>query len=227
MARASAQQYAEQSRSGAIELRLLEQARSAWAAERWADAVQLFEQALRLAPATQEVEEALAEARRRLAESEAQGRQRARHERQYVRATLLLEEGRWHEAEQEFDKLLAAAPNFRDAEALRTRAHEAREEQERNTQTAGITAEETLEQAQQAMTLGDWALACQLFEELVQAHPDEAGIQERLEQARIMAQVAELNAAAAILVEQGLWSEAMAKMEEAKHLDPHYHRPQG
>jgi tetratricopeptide (TPR) repeat protein/predicted Ser/Thr protein kinase len=227
MARASAQQYAEQNRSGAVELRLLEQARGAWAGERWADAVQLFEQALRLVPPTPEVETALAEARRRLADSESQARQRARFERQYVRATLLFEEGRWYEAEQEFGRLLDVAPNFRDAESLRARAREARLEQDRQAQSGAVRPEETLEQAQQAMNLGEWALAAQLLEQLVRVRPGSRELEEQLATARVMTQIAELNAEAALLVEKGFWTEAMAKMEEAKQLDPHYQRPPG
>jgi tetratricopeptide (TPR) repeat protein len=227
MARASAQQYAEQNRSGAVELRLLEQARGAWAGERWADAVQLFEQALRLVPPTPEVEAALAEARRRLADSESQARQRARFERQYVRATLLFEEGRWYEAEQEFGRLLDVAPNFRDAESLRARAREARLEQDRQAGSGTVTPQQTLEQAQQAMSLGEWALAAQLLEQLVHVRPGSRQLEEQLATARVMTQIAELNAEAALLVEKGFWAEAMAKMEEAKQLDPHYQRPPG
>ena len=221
MARASAQQYAEQNRGGAIELRLLEQARVAWAGERWTDAVQLFEQALRLAPATQEVEDALAEARRRLAESEAQSRLRARLERQYIRATMLMDEQRWLDAEQAFDQLLALSPSFRDAEALRDQARQRQLELERSTHQV-LTGEDTLARARDAGAGGDWALARDLLEHYAAAHPEDEEAVEQLRVARTMVQVAELNATAAVLVEQGRWAEAMEKMEEAKQLDPHY-----
>ena len=221
MARASGQLYAEQNRGGAIELRLLEQARVAWAAERWADAVQLYEQALRLAPASQEVEDALAEARRRLAGSEAQSRQRARLERQYIRATMLMDEQRWLDAEHAFEQLLAIAPAFRDAEALREQARQRQLELERRSQQV-LTGDDTLAQAREAGAGGDWALARDLLEGFVAAHPDDEEAVEQLRVTRVMVQVAELNASAALLVEQGRWAEAMEKMEEAKQLDPHY-----
>jgi tetratricopeptide (TPR) repeat protein len=221
MARASAQQYAEQHRGGAIELRLLEQARVAWSAERWADAVQLFEQALRLAPATREVEDALAEARRRLAESEARTRQRARLERQYIRATMLIDEQRWDEAEQALDQVLAIDPQFRDAEALRARVRDRRSEHARETERRNQT-EGTIERALEACQAGEWQAAVPILESLAAANPDDASLAEQLELARVMVQVSDLNAAAAALVEQGRWEEAMIKMEEAKALDPHY-----
>jgi tetratricopeptide (TPR) repeat protein len=221
MARASAQQYAEQHRGGAIELRLLEQARVAWSAERWADAVQLFEQALRLAPATQEVEEALAEARRRLAESEARTRQRARLERQYIRATMLIDDQRWDEAEQALDQVLAIDPGFRDAEALRARVRGRRDERARETERAS-TMQGTIERAFDACRAGEWHAATAMLERLVQANPEDASLGQQLEMARVMVQVSDLNAEAARLVEQGRWEEAMIKMEEAKALDPHY-----
>jgi tetratricopeptide (TPR) repeat protein len=221
MARASAQQYAEQSKSGAIELRLLEQARTAWADERWADAVQLFEQALRLAPPTQEVEEALNEARRRLAQSEAQARQRARAERQYVRATMLLDEERWAEAVPVLEQLMQFAPNFRDAAVLLERARAALAEQERR-QRGAPTPETTLARAEEAMALGDWAQAVALLEAASAALPDDARVRGRLEHARAMVRVTALNAEAAQLVRQGRWAEAFARLEEAKRLDPHY-----
>ncbi len=221
MARASAQQYAEQHRGGAIELRLLEQARVAWSAERWADAVQLFEQALRLAPATREVEEALAEARRRLAESEARTRQRARLERQYIRATMLIDDQRWDEAEQALDQVLAVDPGFRDAEALRARVRGRRDEQARETERSSTT-QGTVERAFDACRAGEWHAATAMLERLVQANPEDEALGQQLEMARVMVQVADLNAEAARLVEQGRWEEAMIKMEEAKALDPHY-----
>ena len=226
MARASAQQYAEENRGGAIELRLLEQARVAWAAERWADAESLFEQALRLAPPTPEVQEALAEARRRRADSEAQARQRSRLERQYVRATILMDEGRWHEAEQVFNQLLEIDPGFRDVEELRAQARERQRELERSTQQA-FSAEATIERAHDAITAGEWTVARDLLEQLASAHPDDESVSEQLATARVMAEVAELNASAAALVEQGRWAEAMEKMEEAKRLDPHYREVSG
>lgn len=222
MARASAQQYAEQSRSGAIELRLLEQAKVAWSAERWGDAVQLYEQALRLAPATQEVEEALAEARRRLAESEAQARLRARVERQYIRATMLMDEQRWHEAEQAFTQVLSLIPGFRDAERLRDLARQRQAELERGAQQEDLANLTTIERARAACAAGDWLLARDLLEQYVALHPEDTTAAAELAHARIMTQVAELNAMAAQLVEQGRWAEAMEKMEEAKRLDPHY-----
>jgi tRNA A-37 threonylcarbamoyl transferase component Bud32 len=221
MARASAQQYAEQNRSGAIELKLLEQARVAWQADRWADAVQLFEQALRLAPPTAEVEEALNEARRRLVESEEQARLRTRRERQYIRGTMLMDEERWLEAEQVFAQILDEAPDFRDAQELWARAHERQAELERGTQQA-LSAEGTVERAHEALAMGEWVLACELLEQMAEAHPEDEQIAEQLARARIMAQVSELNATAAALVEQGRWAQAMEKMEEAKRLDPHY-----
>src|SRR5262249_29727606 len=147
--------YAEQHRGGAIELRLLEQARVAWSAERWADAVQLFEQALRLAPATQEVEEALAEARRRLAENEAKQRQRARLERQYIRATMLIDEQRWDEAEHALDQVIALDPAFRDAEVLRLRVRDHRGELERAVERSN-TEQGTIERALEACQAGEW-----------------------------------------------------------------------
>ena len=226
MARASAQQYAEQNRGGAIELRLLEQARVAWSANRWADAVQLFEQALRLAPATAEVEEALAEARRRLAESEAAARQRTRLERQYIRATMLLDEERWLDAEQAFEQILAIAPSFQDAAALRDQARARQTELEHSTRHAS-TAEGTLERARRAIQGGEWVVARDLLEEIANLHPDDEEIREQLGLAQVMAQVSELNGMAALLVEQGRWAEAMEKMEEAKQLDPHYRETAG
>jgi tRNA A-37 threonylcarbamoyl transferase component Bud32/tetratricopeptide (TPR) repeat protein len=221
MARASAQQYAEQHRGGAIELRLLEQARVAWSAERWADAVQLFEQALRLAPATQEVEEALAEARRRLAESEARTRQRARLERQYIRATMLMDEQRWDEAEQALDQVLALDPAFRDAEALRARVRDRRGELERAIERAS-TEQGTIERALEACQAGEWQAAVTILERLTGSNPDDENLQEQLERARVMVRVTDLNAEASALVEHGRLEEAMLKMEEAKALDPHY-----
>jgi tetratricopeptide (TPR) repeat protein len=221
MARASAQQYAEQSKSGAIELRLLEQARTAWADERWADAVHLFEQALRLAPPTQEVEEALNEARRRLAQSEAQARQRARAERQYIRAAMLLDEERWAEAIPLLEQLLQLVPNFRDAPALLERARAAWAEQERRQRNLP-TPETTLARAEEAMALGDWPQAVALLEAVAAALPDDDRVRGRLEHARAMVQVTALNAEAAQLVQQGRWAEAFARLEEAKRLDPHY-----
>ncbi|HZS02548.1 MAG TPA: protein kinase [Chloroflexota bacterium] len=226
MARASAQQYAEQNRSGAIELKLLEQARVAWQADRWADAVQLFEQALRLAPGTAEVEEALNEARRRLAESEAQARLRTRLERQYIRATMLMDEERWLDAEQVFAQIIAQAPDFRDVQELRAQAHARQAELERSTQQA-FSAEGTIERAHEAMAGGEWVMACELLEQMAEAHPDDEEIAEQLARARVMVQVSELNATAAALVEQGRWAEAMEKMEEAKRLDPHYREALG
>ena len=221
MARASAQQYAEQSKSGAIELRLLEQARAAWADERWADAVQLFEQALRLAPPTPEVEEALNEARRRLAQSEAQARQRARAERQYVRATMLLDEERWAEAVPVLEQLVRLAPSFRDAAALLAQARAKLEEEARRHQQVP-TAETTLARAEEAMALGDWPQAVALLEAVTATLPDDPRVRDRLERARAMVRVTALNAEAARLVQQGRWSEAFARLEEAKQLDPHY-----
>jgi hypothetical protein len=47
-------------------------------------------------------------------------------------------------------------------------------------------------------------------------------VEEQLNLSRVMSQVAELNAQAAALVQQGRLAEAMEKMEEAKQLDPHY-----
>lgn len=223
MARASAQQYAEQHRGGAIELRLLEQARVAWSAERWADAVQLFEQALRLAPATQEVEEALAEARRRLAESEAKTRQRARLERQYIRATMLIDEQRWDEAEQALDQVMAIDPVFRDAEALRLRVRDRRGELERAVERAN-TEQGTIERAIEACQASEWAAAVSILEHIVASNPDDENAVEQLELARVMVRVTDLNAEASALVEHGRWEEAMIKMEEAKALDPHYRR---
>lgn len=222
MARASAQQYAAQNKSGsAIELRLVEQAQAAWAASRWADAVQLFEQALRLAPATQEVEEALTQARMKLAESEASARQRARAERQYVRASMLLDEQRWADAVQAFDQLLALVPDFRDAAVLRVQALEHQAELERGRRPLH-TADETREMAREALAAGDWIAARDLLERAAETRPDDESLAEQLATARVMTQVAELNAAAAALVEQGRWEEARLKMEEAKALDPHY-----
>ncbi len=221
MARASAQQYAEQHRGGAIEVRLLEQARVAWSAERWADAVQLFEQALRLAPATQEVEEALAEARRRLADSEARTRQRARLERQYIRATMLMDDQRWDEAAQALDQVLAIDPGFRDAEALRARVRDRHSEQARETERANTT-QGTIERAFGACRAGEWQTAVGMLERLVEINPEDQALLHQLELARVMVQVADLNAEASRLVEQGRWEEAMVKMEEAKALDPHY-----
>jgi tetratricopeptide (TPR) repeat protein len=226
MARASAQQYASQNKGSAIELRLLEQARTAWAADRWADAVQLFEQALRLAPATAEVEEALAEARRRLAESESSARLRARLERQYVRATMLMDEQRWLEAIQAFDQVLSTEPSFRDAEALRAKAEQQQAEMIRGRRPAQ-SAEETRERIREAMAAGEWADARDHLERLVEAHPNDQNLAEQLELARTMVRVTELNQAAALLVEQGRWDEARVKMEEAKQLDPHYGRTRG
>jgi tetratricopeptide (TPR) repeat protein len=221
MARASAQQYAEQSKSGAIEVRLLEQARVAWGDERWSDAVQLLEQALRLAPPTQEVEDALAEARRHLAESEAQSRMRSRLERQYIRATVLLDEQRWLDAEHVFDQLLNLAPGFRDAEQLRDQARQQQAELVRQSQQVW-SSEDTLDRARVAGAAGDWLLARDLLEQHGRLHPEDEEAAQQLQAARLMAQVAELNAMAATLVEQGRWAEAMEKMEEAKRLDPHY-----
>jgi tetratricopeptide (TPR) repeat protein len=226
MARASAQQYAEQNQSGAIELKLLDQARAAWAADRWADAVQLFEQALRLAPGTAEVQEALNEARGRLAESEAQARLRTKLERQYIRATMLLDEERWLDAEQAFRQIVEQQPDFRDAQALRARAFEKQAELERSTQQA-FSAEHTIDRAREALTAGEWALATDLLEQAVESHPDDEELAGDLARARVLLQVAELNAMAAQLVEQGRWAEAMEKMEEAKQLDPHYREASG
>jgi tetratricopeptide (TPR) repeat protein len=209
------------SAGGAIELRLLEQARVAWSAERWADAVQLFEQALRLAPATQEVEEALAEARRRLAESEARTRQRARLERQYIRATMLMDEQRWDEAEQALDQVLAIDPQFRDAEALRARVRDRRTELVRQTERA-TNEQHTIERAFEACKAGEWHAAVGMLERLAEANPEDEALSQQLDLARVMVQVADLNAEASRLVEQGRWEEAMVKMEEAKALDPHY-----
>jgi tRNA A-37 threonylcarbamoyl transferase component Bud32 len=226
MARASAQAYAEQNRGGAIELKLLEQARVAWQADRWADAVQLFEQALRLAPGTAEIDEALNEARRRLAESEAQARLRTRLERQYIRATMLMDEERWADAEQAFGRIVAQSPEFRDAQALRARAHEKQAELERNSRQA-FSAEGTVERAREAIVAGEWIVACELLEQVAGLHPDDEDIAEQLARARVMVQVADLNATAAVLVEQGRYAEAMEKMEEAKSLDPHYREASG
>jgi tRNA A-37 threonylcarbamoyl transferase component Bud32 len=221
MARASAQAYAEQNRSGAIELKLLEQARVAWQADRWADAVQLFEQALRLAPPTAEVEEALTEARRRLADSEAQARLRTRLERQYIRATMLMDEERWLDAEQAFKQIIDQAPDFRDVQELWARARDKQAELDRSTQQA-FSAEGTVERAREAMAAGEWVVACELLEQIANLHPDDVEIAEQLARSRVMVQVAELNAAAAKLVDQGRYAEAMEKMDEAKSLDPHY-----
>jgi tetratricopeptide (TPR) repeat protein len=226
MARASAQAYAEQNRSGAIELKLLEQARVAWQADRWADAVQLFEQALRLAPGTAEVEEALNEARRRLADSEAQARLRTRLERQYIRATMLMDEERWQDAEQAFGQIVALSPAFRDAQELRARARDKQAEMERNAQQA-FGPEGTAERAREAISAGEWVVACELLEQVADLHPDDEDVIEQLARARVMVQVSELNAMAAMLVEQGRWAEAMEKMEEAKGLDPHYREASG
>jgi tRNA A-37 threonylcarbamoyl transferase component Bud32 len=226
MARASAQAYAEQNRGGAIELKLLEQARVAWQADRWADAVQLFEQALRLAPATAEVEEALSEARQRLADSEAQARLRTRLERQYIRATMLMDEERWLDADQAFGQIIGLSPDFRDVQELRARARDKQAELERSTQQA-FSSEGTVERAREAIAAGEWVVACELLEQAVQTHPDDEDVAEQLERARVMVQVTELNATASLLVEQGRWAEAMEKMEEAKQLDPHYREVSG
>ncbi|HLH21383.1 MAG TPA: protein kinase [Chloroflexota bacterium] len=226
MARASAQAYAEQNRGGAIELKLLEQARVAWQADRWADAVQLFEQALRLAPPTAEVEEALTEARRRLADSEAQARLHTQLERRYIRATIYMDEQRWLDAVQEFDQIIERMADFRDVQELRARAHEKQAELERSTQQA-FSAEGTVDRAREAMAAGEWVMACELLEQAAEAHPDDEALAAQLAQARVMVQVTELNATAANLVQQGRWAEAMEKMEEAKRLDPHYREALG
>ncbi len=226
MARASAQAYAEQNRGGAIELKLLEQARVAWQADRWADAVQLFEQALRLAPPTAEVEEALTEARRRLADSEAQARLHTQLERRYIRATIYMDEQRWLDAVQEFDQIIERMADFRDVQELRARAHEKQAELERSTQQA-FSAEGTVDRAREAMAAGEWVMACELLEQAAEAHTDDEALAAQLAQARVMVQVTELNATAANLVQQGRWAEAMEKMEEAKRLDPHYREALG
>ena len=120
-----------------------------------------------------------------------------------------------------FARIVGQSPDFRDAQALRAQAHETQAELERNSRQA-FSAENTADRAREAMAAGEWGVACELLEQVAELHPDDEEVAAELARARVMVQVAELNATAAMLVEQGRWAEDMEKTEEAKSLDPHY-----
>ena len=123
--------------------------------------------------------------------------------------------------------MLAIDPSFRDAAQLRAQAAERRSGLDRGSPSPVVSSEDTLARARDAMTAGEWSLARDLLIPLVQAQPDNAQLAEYLARARVMAQVEELNATAASLLGEGRYQEAMAKMEEAKLLDPHYRQGRG
>jgi len=206
--------------TGSIELQLqdlLGQAEVAIADAHLMEAAGMLQQILRASPNDNYARARLEMVNQMLADQETTRRRHSRLEQLYSLAQSKVKASDWRWAHNILEEIANVDPQYRDVQELLELAQESLQAEAGN-ELSAQDIHTMRDQAETAMAQERWADAVALWEQIQAREPNLAGIAERYEIALHRSQLAALSEEAARLAADGLFEEAIQKLEELKVL---------
>jgi len=206
--------------TGSIELQLqdlLGQAEVAIADAHLMEAAGMLQQILRASPNDNYARARLEMVNQMLADQETTRRRHSRLEQLYSLAQSKVKASDWRWAHNILEEIANVDPQYRDVQELLELAQESLQTEAGN-ELSAQDIHTMRDQAETAMAQERWADAVTLWEQIQAREPNLAGIAERYEIALQRSQLAALSEEAARLAADGLFEEAIQKLEELKVL---------
>jgi tetratricopeptide (TPR) repeat protein len=183
----------------------------------WSQAIESFEQVLKLDEAHEDAAARLDQARAALAREEAERQRQARLAERYDRACARMEAQDWPEAGRLLREIEEEEPDYRDVEARLAQVIAAREMAER--------LEQLYRQAEEAYRRAAWKRAETLFKQVLALQPGYREAEARRAEAQRQQQLAERYSQAWAHLQARRWTKAIESLEALVEAEPGYGHP--
>lgn len=198
----------------------------------WQEALDFFEQALRLAPAYRDARKLASVARTRLESEKERRLLESKLGMLYERAQQQAAEGHWQDAYDLFQEVLSLEPDYRDARELSEKAlAELIVIEERRRQTAALEA--LYRQGEADFKAGRWAKSVELLSQVRELDPAYFADDPRwgraleiLAEAERQLELETLYTSAAQAAKEKRWADAAPLLQRLVSLDPNYQNAQ-